>query len=45
MPASDPGALTKQQYLDVTAFLLWKNGRQPGAKPLTLSAIGELQHR
>jgi cytochrome c len=45
MPASDPGVLTKQQYLNVTAYILSKNGQAPGKSPLTLSALGETKHR
>jgi alcohol dehydrogenase (cytochrome c) len=37
MPLSDPGSLSKKQYIDVTAFLLAKNGYRPGKKPLTES--------
>lgn len=44
MPASNPGVLTKQQYLEVTAYILSKNGQSPGNRPLTLSALGEVKH-
>lgn len=37
MPLSSPGSLSKKQYVDVTAFLLSKNGEKPGRKPLTVS--------
>lgn len=36
MPLSAPGSLSKRQYLDVTAFLLSKNGYKPGKKPLAI---------
>lgn len=36
MPLSAPGSLSRKQYLDVTAFLLSKNGRKPGKKPLSV---------
>ena len=36
MPLSAPGSLSKKQYLDVTAFLLSKNGQKPGKKPLSV---------
>jgi alcohol dehydrogenase (cytochrome c) len=39
MPADKPGSLTQQQYLDVTAFLLNRNGYPPGTAPLTKSTL------
>ena len=36
MPLSAPASLSKKQYLDVTAFLLSKNGQKPGKKPLAI---------
>ncbi len=45
MPASNPGVLTEQQYLNVTAYILSKNGELPGNKPLTLSVLGETKRR
>jgi len=42
MPADKPGSLTQQQYLDVTAFLLARNGYPPGNVPLTKSTLAEV---
>jgi PQQ-dependent dehydrogenase (methanol/ethanol family) len=39
MPADKPGSLTQQQYLDVTAFLLSKNGYPPGDVTLMKSTL------
>jgi mono/diheme cytochrome c family protein len=38
MPAGNPGSLTHDQYADVMAFILSKNGYPAGAKPLDYSA-------
>ncbi len=38
MPAGQPGSLTHEQYDDVMAYLLQKNGYPAGAKPLDYSA-------
>ncbi|MDB5072998.1 MAG: putative pyrrolo-quinoline quinone [Candidatus Eremiobacteraeota bacterium] len=42
MPADKPGSLTQQQYLDVTAFLLSRNGFPAGDVPLTKSTLAEV---
>jgi PQQ-dependent dehydrogenase (methanol/ethanol family) len=42
MPADKPGSLTQQQYLDVTAFLLARNGYPAGDVPLTKSTLAEV---
>ena len=35
MPLNQPGSLTDAQYLNVTTFILQRNGVKPGPKPLT----------
>ena len=35
MPASDPGSLTRQEYVDVIAFILNQNAYPPGREELT----------
>ena len=42
MPADKPGSLTQQQYLDVTAFLLSRNGYPAGDVPLTKSTLSQV---
>ncbi|HWT05095.1 MAG TPA: PQQ-binding-like beta-propeller repeat protein, partial [Xanthomonadales bacterium] len=42
MPADKPGSLTQQQYLDVTAYLLARNGYPAGNVPLTKSTLAEV---
>ncbi|MDP9105539.1 MAG: PQQ-binding-like beta-propeller repeat protein [Candidatus Eremiobacteraeota bacterium] len=42
MPADKPGSLTQQQYLDVTAFLLARNGYPAGDVPLTKSTLAQV---
>ena len=42
MPADKPGSLTQQQYLDVTAFLLSRNGYPAGDVPLTKSTLADV---
>ena len=37
MPADAPGTLTSRQYLDVTAFVLSRNGYKAGKTPLTVA--------
>ena len=39
MPLSAPGSLSDTQYLDVTTFILQKNGAKPGKKSLTAAAL------
>jgi len=42
MPADKPGSLTQQQDLDVTAYLLARNGYPAGNVPLTKSTLAEV---
>lgn len=35
MPPGNPGGLSEQAYVDVTAFILDSNGARPGTQPLT----------
>ncbi len=39
MPANAPGSLTQQQYLDVTAYILARNGYPAGTSPLTVATL------
>jgi mono/diheme cytochrome c family protein len=39
MPVGNGGGLSHQDYLEIEAFLLQRNGRRPGRAPLTLAAI------
>src|ERR1700734_4316297 len=39
MPLNAPGGLSQQQYLDVTAFILERNGLPPGAEPLSTGSL------
>jgi alcohol dehydrogenase (cytochrome c) len=43
MPADHPGSLTQQQYLDVTAFILSRNGYPAGRDPLTKANLAQVQ--
>ena len=43
MPADHPGSLTQQEYLNVTAFLLSRNGYPAGRDPLTKSTLPQVQ--
>jgi alcohol dehydrogenase (cytochrome c) len=43
MPADKPGSLTQQQYLDVTAYILSRNGYPAGDVPLTKNALPNVQ--
>ncbi len=43
MPADKPGSLTQQQYLDVTAFLLSRNGYPTGSSPLTTATLAQVK--
>ncbi|MGB6986102.1 MAG: cytochrome c, partial [Candidatus Aquilonibacter sp.] len=38
MPYNNPGTLTHDQYVQVMAYVLKRNGVQPGATPLTFAA-------
>jgi alcohol dehydrogenase (cytochrome c) len=42
MPADKPGSLTQQQYLDVTAFLLSRNGYPAGDVALTKGTLSQV---
>jgi len=35
MPLTNPGSLTKEQYLSIMAYMLEVNGYRPGSQPLT----------
>ena len=41
MPAGNAGGLTREQYVDIMAFLLERHGALPSAKPLTVNAALE----
>ena len=45
MPLDDPGGLTDEQYLAVTAWLLGENGVEPSGEPLTPERAGQLPLR
>jgi len=40
MPLNAPGSLSREQYLDVTAYLLSRNGTQPSSAPLQIGTLG-----
>ncbi len=42
MPDDDPGSLSEQQYLDVTAFILQANGLNPNGLTLSANTLDEL---
>jgi PQQ-dependent dehydrogenase (methanol/ethanol family) len=42
MPQSAPGSLSQRQYLDVTAYLLRRNGLPAGNAPLTIGSLSEV---
>ena len=42
MPLTNPGSLTKEQYLSIMAYMLEVNGYPPGSQPLTDNK-GELE--
>ena len=42
MPLNAPGSLSQKQYLDVTAFILERNGLPPGATPLSTASLGQV---
>ncbi|HZO93714.1 MAG TPA: PQQ-binding-like beta-propeller repeat protein [Candidatus Baltobacteraceae bacterium] len=42
MPADKPGSLSQQDYLDVTAFLLQKNGQPAGDVALARDNLGQV---
>nr|WP_298721087.1 PQQ-binding-like beta-propeller repeat protein [uncultured Steroidobacter sp.] len=43
MPQDKPGSLTQQQYLDVTAYMLSKNGIPAGSKDLSTATLAQVQ--
>ena len=43
MPQNAPGSLTRQQYLDVTAFILMKNGFPSGTTPLGTASLNQIE--
>jgi alcohol dehydrogenase (cytochrome c) len=43
MPQDAPGSLSQAQYLDVTAFILSKNGFPTGAKALTTASLKQIR--
>src|ERR1700678_19691 len=42
MPLNAPGSLSQTQYLDVTAFILERNGLPPGETPLTAQSLDQV---
>ena len=42
MPQNAPGSLKQWQYLDVTAYVLSRNGISPGNNPLGIESLGQL---
>ena len=42
MPLDAPGSLTQQQYLDVTAYILSKNGLPAGDAPISTASLGQV---
>src|SRR6202041_3072177 len=42
MPLNAPGSLSQQQYLDVTAFILERNGLPPGAAALSAKSLDQV---
>jgi alcohol dehydrogenase (cytochrome c) len=43
MPQDKPGSLSQQQYLDVTAHILSRNGILAGNKPLDIPSLGQVR--
>jgi alcohol dehydrogenase (cytochrome c) len=43
MPLDAPGSLTQQQYLDVTAYILSKNGLPAGAAALSVASLDQVR--
>jgi alcohol dehydrogenase (cytochrome c) len=43
MPLDAPGTLTQQQYLDVTAYILSRNGLAAGDAPLTTGSLDQVR--
>src|ERR1700733_686904 len=42
MPLNAPGSLSPSQYLDVTAFILARNGLPPGTAPLSAQSLDQV---
>jgi alcohol dehydrogenase (cytochrome c) len=42
MPLNAPGSLSEKQYLDVTAFILERNGLPPGETPLSTASLSQV---
>jgi alcohol dehydrogenase (cytochrome c) len=42
MPQNQPGSLSQQQYLDVTAYVLSRNGYPSGNTPLQIASLSKL---
>jgi alcohol dehydrogenase (cytochrome c) len=43
MPADAPGSLSTQQYLNVTAYILFRDGFAAGGRPLTVQNAGSVK--
>ncbi len=43
MPQNAPGSLSQQQYLDVTGYILSKNGIRAGNTPLSIASLGQIR--
>jgi alcohol dehydrogenase (cytochrome c) len=43
MPQNSPGSLSQQQYLDVTAYILSRNGFPSGNAPLNVASLGQVR--
>ena len=42
MPQDKPASLSQQQYLDVTAYILSRNGFAAGSAPLQMGSLGQV---
>jgi alcohol dehydrogenase (cytochrome c) len=42
MPQNAPGSLKQWQYLDVTAYVLSRNGIPPGNSPMAVESLGQI---
>ena len=43
MPQNTPGSLSQRQYLDVTAYILSRNGFPAGNTPLNIESLGQVR--
>jgi PQQ-dependent dehydrogenase (methanol/ethanol family) len=43
MPLNAPGSLSQKQYLDVSAFILARNGIPPGETPLSTASLNQVR--